>query len=160
MKWTSNPFFYISCVPGSRAVLFRIKPTLTWLQQSGKQTSNTDLSPNFSLSTVQNLKCEPSTHHPPVRHFRWALKSRGTVSNKTTKVLELQSFISKSQRHNSDIVRRFNYTLPQSAIIILDLVLPPSEPQASILLTTSRPSTTLPNTTCFPSSLENRIIHF
>lgn len=43
---------------------------------------------------------------------------------------------------------------PQSAIAILVEVLPPWLPLDSICFTTSIPSITLPNTTCFPSSLQ------
>lgn len=49
------------------------------------------------------------------------------------------------------------YTVPQSAMMTSLLVFPLWEPTASIFLTVSKPSTTLPNTTCFPSSLKMKV---
>ena len=46
------------------------------------------------------------------------------------------------------------YSWPQSAIMTCFEVLPDCEPTASIDFTTSKPSTTRPNTTCLPSSLQ------
>merc|ERR1719323_1691437 len=46
----------------------------------------------------------------------------------------------------------FFEVLPQSAMMIFFEVLPLCEPNDSIFLTTSMPSTTWPNTTCLPSS--------
>ena len=45
-----------------------------------------------------------------------------------------------------------HFTSPQSVITTLALVFPLPEPTFSIALTTSIPSTTVPNTTCLPSS--------
>merc|ERR1711976_785948 len=47
---------------------------------------------------------------------------------------------------------KLTYSCPQSAITTGFAVLPLCDPTASIFLTTSIPSVTLPNTTCFPSS--------
>lgn len=46
------------------------------------------------------------------------------------------------------------YSWPQSAITTLALVLPDFSPTASTAWTTFMPSTTEPNTTCFPFNLE------
>lgn len=46
------------------------------------------------------------------------------------------------------------YNWPQSAISTSALSRPLWEPRLSIILTTFKPSTTRPNTTCFPSSLK------
>ncbi len=45
-----------------------------------------------------------------------------------------------------------NYNCPLSATTIFFLVAPDCDPNPSIALTTSIPSTTLPKTTCFPSN--------
>ncbi len=52
-----------------------------------------------------------------------------------------------------------HYSWPQSAMTTLALGVPLRAPFFSISLTTSLPSTTLPNTTCFPFSLERRDEH-
>lgn len=45
---------------------------------------------------------------------------------------------------------------PQSAMTVLHFGFPEEVPKDSIFLTMSIPSTTLPNTTCFPSSLQTK----
>ena len=47
--------------------------------------------------------------------------------------------------------QNFHDSWPQLAMTTVLLVLPEREPTPSISVTTSIPSTTLPNTTCFPS---------
>ena len=49
-----------------------------------------------------------------------------------------------------------HYNCPQSATMTCALVFPLCDPTASTFLTTSMPSTTLPNTTCLPSNLQIR----
>lgn len=133
---------------------------------------------NFTLNAVQNLKFETRIHSfiilltwksywgsKDVSHFRWSDKlyiftRRCTQMDKTTEEGVLRGvfeiFISKCQRHNSDMVRSLNYSWPQSAMVIFFDVLPLSEPYDSIFVTTSKPLTTLPNTTCFPSNLKDK----
>lgn len=54
-----------------------------------------------------------------------------------------------------DCIKRINIlysTIPEAVIVTGFEVWPPVLPTDSIVLTTSIPSTTLPNTTCLPSS--------
>src|SRR5262245_3124855 len=57
-----------------------------------------------------------------------------------------------SRRSDHSHCDRLAYSSPQSAITIFPFVRPEDDPRASIFFTTSMPSTTLPNTTCLPSS--------
>ncbi|XXG42946.1 hypothetical protein AAC387_Pa01g3095 [Persea americana] len=53
---------------------------------------------------------------------------------------------------SNQISRPSHDSCPQSATVTVLEVLPLEDPTSSIVRTTSIPSTTYPNTTCFPSS--------